>query len=200
MAVVNVFAMFGLIALGGQARRLLLAIALAASLATAAVMVTTSQDSTTFGRYSSIAPSNASSTIYDSRSSTWSLTPLYIREIPFGAGLGSVGPAATKAGGVGTTWNAESEFNFLIVEAGVAGLVVFLGFQAALFKTIFVGLRRERDDQAVVLLAGLSAPLFGFAASCFFGTTTAQPPDAPFIWLSAGMVSWWLITRQQSSH
>ena len=199
MAIVGILALLGLIAVGRQAKRSVIGVCLAAAMAAVAVAAIGSYDSTALDRYSSIAPGNATATIYGARASTWALTPQYMGEIPFGAGLGSVGPAAAKLGAAATLWNAESQFNFLVVEAGIPGLLVFLAFQGALCATIVTGLRRERDPEAVVLIAGLAAPLFGFAASCFFGTTTVEPPDAPYLWLAAGVISWWLIARQKSA-
>jgi O-antigen/teichoic acid export membrane protein len=197
MAVITLFGMIGLIAAGGQVTRALVALGIATVLAGGAVLIITSQDPGALYRYSSIAPDQAASTIVSSRSGTWSLLPQYVRDIPFGAGLGTVGPAATKAGGVLTTWNAESEFNFLIVEGGVPALLAFLAFQVALFRMIFIGLRRERDPEAALLIAGVAAALFGWAAAAFFGTTTAEPPDAAMLWLAAGVLSWWLVTRHR---
>jgi O-antigen/teichoic acid export membrane protein len=196
MALVTLVAMIGLIAAAGQLKRSMATLAMAIVLIGGAVLIFTSQDPGALSRYSSIRPSEATSTIYSSRSSTWSLLPQYIREIPFGAGLGSVGPAAT-AGGVTTKWNAESEFNFLMIEAGIPALLVFVGLQAALLKMILAGLRRERDPEVVPLVAGVAAPLFGWAAAAFFGTTTIEPPDAALLWLAAGTLGWWLVTRQR---
>ena len=122
-----------------------------------------------------------------------------MREIPFGAGLGKVGPAALKAGGTSGEWNGENQFNFLIVETGIPGLLVFLAFQAALCSMILKGLRRERDPHTVVLMAGLAAPLFGYAVDWYSGPNTTSTPTAPYLWLAAGVISWWLVTRQRAA-
>jgi hypothetical protein len=196
MAIVAVLALLGLIALARQAKRALMTVILMAVMAVAAVEATGSYNSSTFDRYASIAPGKAPSTIYDSRATTWfQLTPKYMSEIPFGAGLGKVGPAASKVGGVATGWNAETQFTFLIVEAGIPALLVFLAFQGALCSTILSGLRCERDPHTVVLMAALAAPLFCYAAGWFFGVNTTEPPNAPYLWLAAGVISWWLVRR-----
>jgi hypothetical protein len=194
-AIVAVVAMLGLLAIGGQAKRALLALCLVVAMAGAAVMAIGNYNSDTFYRYTSIAPDKAASTVYSSRSATWALTFDYARSIPFGAGLGTVGPAAGKAGGAVTRYDAESQFTFLIVELGVPGLLLFLGFQAALCTTVVRGLRRERDRQTVVLMAGLAAPLFGFAVNWFVGVNTTSSPNAPYLWLAAGVIAWWLADR-----
>ncbi len=195
-AIVALVAMLGLMAIGGQAKRALLALCLVVAMAGAAVIAIGGYHSTAFYRYSSIAPDKAAATIYSSRSATWALTLDYAREIPFGAGLGTVGPAAGKAGGVVTKYDAESQFTFLIVELGVPGLLLFLGFQAALCTTVVKGLRRERERQTVILMAGLAAPLFGFAVNWFIGVNTTSSPNAPYLWLAAGVIAWWLADRR----
>ncbi len=195
-AIVALVAMLGLMAVGGQAKRALLALCLVVALAGAAVVAIGNYNSNTFYRYTSIAPGKAASTIYTSRSTTWSKTFDYIGKIPFGAGLGTVGPAAGKAGGVVTKWDAESQFTFLIVELGVPGLLLFLAFQVALCSAVVKGLRREPDRQTVVLMAGLAAPLFAFAVNWFVGVNTTSTPNAPYLWLAAGVIAWWLVDRQ----
>ena len=199
MAVVALLATLGLLAVGKQGKRALIALCLVAAMAAIAVNAVIAYSPATFYRYKSIAPNSVAGTIYTSRVGTWASIPQYMGKIPFGAGLGEVGPAATKADGTATGWNAESQFNFLIVETGIPGLLVFLAFQAALCSTILKGLRRERDPHTVVLMAGLAAPLFCYAAGWFFGVTTTSTPNAPYVWLAAGIISWWLVTRQRAA-
>jgi hypothetical protein len=197
-AIVALLAMLGLIAVGRQAKRALIGICVTAATVGVAIVAIGSFDSGAFYRYSSIAPGRVVSTTYASRDATWATTFDYIAEIPLGAGLGTVGPAAGKAGGTLTNWNAESQFSFLIVELGVPGLAVFLLFQAALFTTIVTGLRRERDPRTVVLIAAIAAPLFGYAVNWLVGVNTTSPPNAPYLWLAAGVISWWLVDRRRS--
>jgi O-antigen ligase len=204
MGVVAMLAMLGLMAVGREVRRSMIALCVAGVVIAIAVSAVSSYSSGAFYRYSSIAPTRAVSTIDQSRSGTWATTPKYITEIPLGAGIGSVGPAANKAGGQSTNlWNAESQFNFLIVEAGVPGLLVFLAFQVALCGAILRGLRRVRDPRTVILMSALAAPLFAYASGWFFGVNTTSTPNAPYLWLAAGVVSWWLASgprAERASH
>lgn len=201
-AIATLIAAMALIAVGRDTKRAITAALLAAGVVVIAVAVIGSSNSGAFYRYSSITPSKLGSTIYSSRSGTWSTIPKYIVQIPFGAGLGKVGSAAGKAGGKlsEATWNGETEFDFLIVEAGIPALLVFLAFNAVLCSTTLRGLRRERDRHTVLLIAALAAPLFGYAATWFVGITTTTPPTAPYLWLAAGIISWWLVTRQKLDH
>lgn len=198
MAVVSLLAVLAVICVGHQARRAVIGLLVVAAIAVVGVEVTGSYSQNAFARYSSIAPGSAGSTIVDYRSSTWATVPVYLHEIPLGAGLGLVGSAVGKAGGSTTsTWNAESEFNYLIVEAGIPGLLVLLGFQWMLFRTVVTGVRRERDPDVVLLMAGVAAPLFGYFAGWFVGVYTAETPGDAFLWFAAGVLSWWLVTRQR---
>jgi len=197
-AIVALLAMLGLIAVGRQAKRALIGICLTAATIGVAIVAIGSFDTNAFYRYGSIAPNRVVSTTYSSRQATWATTLQYIGEIPLGAGLGTVGPAAGKAGGKLTNWNAESQFSFLIVELGVPGLAVFLLFQAALCSTVVRGLRRERDPRTVVLMAAIAAPLFGYAVNWLVGVNTTSPPNAPYLWLAAGVISWWLVDRRRA--
>jgi hypothetical protein len=197
IALVSLLAVLALVGVGRQAGRALIGLLVVAAIAFVAVEVTGSYSQNAFARYSSIAPGSAGSTLVGSRSSTWATIPVYLHQIPLGAGLGLVGSAATKAGANGSTWNAETEFNYLIVEAGIPGLLVLLGFQWMLFRTVITGVRRERDPEVVLLMAGLAAPLFGYFAGWLVGVYTAETPGDAYLWFAAGVLSWWLVTRQR---
>jgi hypothetical protein len=185
-------------AIGRQARQTIIGVLAATAVCLVAVLAIDSYGSSDpFFRFQSIAPSNALATLQEERSGTWAATPQYMGEIPLGAGIGSAGPAATLYGGGPSKWNAESQFTFLLVEAGLPGLAVFLAFQAALFATILSGLRREHDRRTAVLLAALAAPLFGYAVSWLAGVNTTSTPNAPYLWLAAGVISFWLVSRRQ---
>jgi O-antigen ligase len=198
-AIIAVLAMLALMAVGRQARRSMIALALLVAVAGGAVMAVDSYDSGTFYRYRTITPNRASSTLVESRSGTWASIPTYMHDMPFGAGIGTVGPAAGIWDDRHEELNAESQFTFLVVEAGVPGLVLFLAFQAALCAAIVSGLRRERDPRVVVLLAGIAAPLFGYAVNWLVGVNTVSTPNAPYLWLAAGIVSFWLVARQRAA-
>jgi hypothetical protein len=197
-AVVMVLAMAGLMTIGRQAKQTIIGVFAAAAVCCVAVLAIDSYGSSDpFFRYHSITPTEAIPTLQEERSETWAAIPEYMREIPLGAGMGSGGPAAGIWDTRPVVWNAESQFTFLIVEAGIPGLVAFLAFQAALFAAILAGLRRERDPRTAVLLAGVAAPLFGYAVSWLAAVNTTSTPNAPYLWLVAGVISYWLVSRRQ---
>ncbi|MFI5008811.1 MAG: hypothetical protein ACHQDY_00885 [Solirubrobacterales bacterium] len=145
-----------------------------------------------FDRYRTISPASLTATASSSRGSSLDLLPGYVTRFPLGAGLGSTGPAALIAGAAHTGLDGETEFNFLIVELGLAGLVLFVAFNARLMLRALTRIRTVPDPEARILLAGLAAGLFGIAATYFAGPSSSASPVAPFFWLTAGVLSYWL--------
>jgi O-antigen ligase len=117
---------------------------------------------------------------------------------PLGVGVGTVGPAAGFGRTVRamSTYNSEDEWNFLVVETGIAGLVVYVAFVLRLLWLALTRIRRVPDPRGRLYLAALAAPLFGMFVADFSGPTSAAPPTAPFLWLVAGVLSYRLVTRQ----
>jgi hypothetical protein len=146
-----------------------------------------------FDRYESIAPGRALATTYDYRRESFSKLPGYITEFPFGAGLGSVGPAGGRVAANETRdLDAENEFNFLVIELGVPGLVVLLLFNVWLLVLVTTRLRRVPDAELRLLLAALAAPLFGLLLSWIVGIATATSPGSPYFWFVGGTLAYWL--------
>jgi hypothetical protein len=190
---VTLVAFVGLLAAGGYVKRSLTSIMAIGVTAFAAVSLIGAIDENAFFRYQSIAPDKVLDTTVESRSGTWSQLGEYVVEIPFGAGIGSVGPAAGQFDKRPVIYNAESQFNFLMVEVGLAGLLLFLVFQLSLFRALVRGMRRARDPKTVVLMAGIGAPLLGYAVNWLVGVNTVSTPNAPFLWVATGLIAWWLV-------
>jgi len=115
---------------------------------------------------------------------------------PLGAGLGTVGPAAGTGGGsrLTGTLNADSEFSFIVLEAGIPGLIAVVGFTAMLLGVGVTRCRREPDSQARVLLAAAICPIGGILVAFYAGPIVVAVPAGPFLWFVAGLLSYWLIT------
>ena len=143
-------------------------------------------------RYGSIAPTRVISTTISYRGSTLALIPTYLVDYPLGAGIGSEGPAggSSVGGSVASSLNAESEFNFLILEVGAPGLI-------ALCTLILCGvgmgirLRSLANRRLQYPLAAMTAILMSFVASWVVGVDTANSPSSPFIWLALGTLAYW---------
>jgi hypothetical protein len=146
-----------------------------------------------FDRYGSLAPDAVLATAFDYRRDTLALIPSYIRDFPVGAGLGSVGPAATFAGGERQRLNSESQLTYMLVELGVAGLMVLAALHVRLALAVFRRTPRIADRELRLLLAALGAPLVALLALWPAVVTSATSPTAPFFWFSAGTLAYWLL-------
>ncbi len=124
-----------------------------------------------------ISPSKLANTVSTSRSGTLSLIPNYMGQFPFGAGLGSSGPAYGNQGSSANTIDGESQITFLIGEVGVPGLVLFIAFQARVLGSAVRRLRRVADSETRILLAGLIAPLFALVANWYSGINTTSTAE-----------------------
>jgi hypothetical protein len=162
--------------------------------------LTGSTSSSAFSRYQSIAPSKAATTAVDYRKGTLGEVPRYMKDIPLGAGIGSKGPAAKAVGerGAGAAFNGESEPTFLLIEAGIPGLVVMLGFMLYLMFLSLTRIRPIPDQELRLLLAGVAAPLFAIAVTGFVGINTATTPSSPYLWFIAGALAFWLLPRRDA--
>jgi hypothetical protein len=144
-------------------------------------------------RYSTIAPSKVVGTAVAARQGTLALIPTYARDYPLGAGLGSVGPAASSnIGGVAAPGglNGESEVTFLLVETGIPGLLVMLGFAVATIRAGFA-LRRVVDPALQRSLMAMTAVLVSLLAAWLIGPMTSDSPSSPFMWLAGGCLAYW---------
>jgi hypothetical protein len=191
VAVVAVIVFAALALLAGQALRIALGGLVAIVLAFSAISFVGHSDSGAFYRYSSVKPGELINTTVDARSQTIEQIPLYAGRFPLGAGIGSVGPAASFEG-EGLPLNAESQFTFMIVELGVIGLLVYIAFQVRLLTMVLPGLRRLEDRESRLLIAALITLLVEFIAMWIIGVTTTSSPNAPYIWFAAGAAVWWV--------
>jgi hypothetical protein len=202
-AVISIAAFMLLATSSRRVFRLVGGFALGLTIAYVAISALTSSTSShLFDRYSSISPDKVVSTSVSYRSDTFGKSlPKYLAKYPLGAGIGKVGPASNSFGGTGGKGlNAESEPNYAVLELGLPGLVVLIGFQLRLL-VLSIGIRRLKALEPRLLLAALAAPLFAMFAMGWVGITTATTPGSPYLWFVAGILAYWLITaRQKPKH
>jgi hypothetical protein len=141
-----------------------------------------------FDRVAQIAPSSLLKSADEQRGSSVTLAPRYAVELPFGAGLGSVGPAASPY----SMLNGETEFNFLLVELGVAGAIALLALLGAFIRQALGGIRAIWDSDLRAMLAALAAPLLGMVVMFFGSVITSASPGAPYLWGVGGILAYWL--------
>lgn len=148
-------------------------------------------------RYSGLGPSGIVNTTSKARGISIDTIPHNIATYPFGAGLGTAGPASGSAGASALTQqgtlDAETEFSFLVLETGVPGMLVITGF---LLNLLYLGFKRVRDEpdrEARILLAALIAPLAAMFAQFFVSAITPSVPLGPYLFAAGGVISYWLV-------
>ena len=130
-----------------------------------------------FSRYASIAPSSVLSTSIKYKEQSLGLIPHYIASDPFGFGLATAGPATTFGGKVheeleGHGVTAETEYNLIVDELGLPGLVLFVGLMLMLGALVLRGLPQVADTEARIELAAVFAPVFALAIMGLRGAFT----------------------------
>jgi hypothetical protein len=147
-------------------------------------------------RYQGLTASKILTTTAQGRQGQLDVIANTIAKYPLGAGLATAGPAAGTSGAsaLAGTVNAESEFSFLVLEAGIPGLVVVVGFTAFLLGLGMVRSRREPDPQARILLAAIISPIAGLLVDFYAGPDTVSVPGGPFLWFVGGVTAYWLVT------
>jgi hypothetical protein len=198
-AVVAVFAYAGLSITSRGGLRTLAGIAVALVIGYGTIsLLSSGSEKGTFDRYESInSPGKALSTAFNYRRDTISKIPDYAVHIPLGAGIGSKGPAGSVAGGgSGSKYDGESEPTFLLIEVGLPGLLVMLGFNLALFALSIRWIRKIGDRETRILLTAVAAPLFAIFSTWFVGVSTATTPCSPYLWFAAGILSFWLLGKR----
>jgi hypothetical protein len=160
-------------------------------------------------RYQGLTPNSLVKTTSKARGLSIAAIPHNLVTYPFGAGLATAGPASLTTAGasqltISGDVDTETEFSFLIVETGVAGMVVLTVFTITLLVLSVRRCRREPDPEARVLLAAVTAPLAGILALFFTSALTPSVPGGPYLWAAGGIISYWLIelpaTRHRQSH
>lgn len=147
-------------------------------------------------RAKSIAPTKALTTFTHERGGSVTQFGTLASQHPLGVGLATAGPASgfERTPEQAAGFNAETQWNFLILEVGIAGVVIYVAF---LLRLMWLGMTRIRhivDGELRLYVAALAAPIFSLLIAGFSGPTTVTVPQAPFFWLVSGMLAYWLVT------
>jgi hypothetical protein len=146
-------------------------------------------------RYSSISPGKVFGTAEQDRGHSYKVVPKYMAKYPLGAGLGSVGPA-TAIYAARRNLNGETQFSYLLVEGGIAGMIIILALHLQLLRLAFTRIRKLLDRELRAFLAAIAAPLIGIFALYFGGSPLSGSPSAPYFYFAAGTLAFWLTGEQ----
>ena len=154
--------------------------------------------SSTFQRYDTISPGKLLGTTGNERGGSLALVPKYIHDYPLGYGLGVGGPASGFGGAQRVGLSAETQFSYMVLEVGVVGLLIIVGFSARLLLLALRRIRRVSDGELRTLLAAVVSPLFGIVALFMSGAPTSTSPLGPYFWFVAGVISYWLLSARRT--
>lgn len=153
-------------------------------------------------RYHGLNPSELIDTTNAARGGD-PLTPIIdaAKNYPLGAGLAVAGPASGQAGGTELTGrlDAESEYSFALLETGIIGALLLVGFTLTIIVLGFTRIRRERDPSNCLMLAAIVAPMVGMLALYYPSPISATVPPGPYLWTAGGVVAYWLVTKQRDA-
>lgn len=203
-AVVGVaFVVFSVVRFEGRRLVALLA-AVTFGLAIVAVVVTGLQaaGTATSGsfRYSSLTPNRIVATTLAHKGAALAQFPGFAFHYPLGAGMGSVGPAAgfDRGNGNGDALDGETEPDFLVIELGIGGVIIYYGFLFSVLAASVVAIRRIRDSETRVLLAGIAAPVFACIVMGVSGPISSASPTSPYCWFVSGTLAWWIAATRDA--
>ncbi|MGA2321437.1 MAG: hypothetical protein ABSG95_11955 [Solirubrobacteraceae bacterium] len=151
-----------------------------------------------FSRYASISPSSAATTATTYKQGEILSIPHDLVHDPFGFGLGTAGAAGSFGGKVteeleGHNVNSETQYNFLVDELGLPGLIVWSAFVIRLGILAVRRLRDFADLELQIYLAAVFAPLIAQFFMGFDGPVSASSSIAPYLWFAAGIGAYWLV-------
>jgi hypothetical protein len=150
-----------------------------------------------FSRYASIQPSSVVATSASYKERSLGLIPHYISSAPFGFGLATAGAATTFGGKVheeleGHGVTAETEYNLVVDELGLPGLLLFVGLLATMAILVVRGLPQVADPEVRIDLAAVFAPIFALAVMGLRGGFTDTAAGGPYLWFAFGVAAYWL--------
>jgi O-antigen ligase len=169
-------------------------LALAVPLAAVVVSV---EGNAVFSRYANIAPESGGVSTTSSKNVSLSQIPNDVANDPFGFGLGTAGAASGFGGHTTVTleghgFSSETEFNFIVNELGLPGLVIWIGFTVTLLALVFRRLPRIADPDMRIGLAAVFSSVVGLTVMGFAGAFTAGTAGGPYFWFAAGIAAFWL--------
>ncbi|HTR89741.1 MAG TPA: hypothetical protein VMG62_06490 [Solirubrobacteraceae bacterium] len=147
----------------------------------------------TFRRYERIGLNNET-TLH--QEGAWSKIPKYVAAEPLGFGLGTSGPVSGFGGKVtnlleGHGLTSETEYNVLVKELGVPGLVLWPAMTLYVMFLIAMGMRRVRDPDLAICLAGSLALFFVFPIEGFSAFLGSGAAIGPYYWFALGVAGYW---------
>jgi hypothetical protein len=122
--------------------------------------------------------------------------PRVIANAPLGSGLATTASASGFGGrqkveieGAGA--GGESAYNVVTLEAGLPGLLLWVGLSINVILLFARGLRRVVDTELRTYLVAAFSVFLAFTADGFAGPTLAVSPAGAYLWFAAGLAAYW---------
>jgi hypothetical protein len=167
---------------------------------TGAILVSTLR-SGTFKRYESIGV-NQETTLH--KESSWNKIPKIVAGSPLGYGLGNSGSVANFGGSAnnnlleGHGLTSETQYNVLVKELGLPGLILWPLIVIYVSLLIFRRTRLVRDPELAICLAGALAAFIPLPIEGFSGFVTSNGSTAAYFWFAIGVAAYWLVGPGQA--
>jgi hypothetical protein len=161
----------------------------------AGVLVVSALRPGTFKRYEQLS-TGSETTLH--KENAWSKIPLYAEVSPFGFGLGNSGAVAGVGGRESNLLNghgltSETEYNVLIKELGVPGLLLWPAIVIYVSILTAIGLKRITDSDLAICLAGTMAPFAPLLLEGSSGFISASTADGAYFWFAVGVAAYWFV-------
>ncbi len=122
--------------------------------------------------------------------------PADIQHAPFGFGLGTLGSVAGFGGNEKVKIEEQrvsgsSVYNLLVVEVGLPGLLLWIGFSVNVLVLAVRRLRRIEDPELRLYLVAVVTGFVAFTIEGLAGTTLAVTPAGAYLWFVPGVVAYW---------
>jgi hypothetical protein len=158
-------------------------------------IVVSSLRSGTFKRYESIGTSSQT-TLH--KEAAWSKIPKYVEVSPFGFGLGNSGAVSGFGGNAnknlieGHGLTSETEYNVLVKELGLPGLILWP--LLAIYVSLLVArrIRRVRDPELAICLAGTIAAFVALPIEGSSAFISGGVAGGAYYWFAIGVAAYWL--------
>ncbi len=147
----------------------------------------------TFSRYTELAPGNVSE-VKDTKVGELKHLPSQAVADPLGVGLGTVGASSGFGGKTeGLHVGSETQYNFILDELGLPGLLLWIAFSIRLLTLVLPRLRRVGDFELRLYLAAIFSSIIAFTIMGFSGPTMSSAVLGPFFWFAAGIAAYWFL-------
>lgn len=168
------------------------------------VVLASAEGGGVFSRYASIAPSNVVTTSTTYKEQSLALIPHYISSAPFGFGLATAGPASNFGGKAGQALEghgitAETQYNYIVDELGLPGLILFVGLLFQLVVIVVRRLPRIADLDVRIDLTAVFAPVFAYAIMGLRGAFTDTAAAGPYFWFAVGIAAYWFTGSRRAT-